>query len=49
MSSKFDLTFKSLDELPTFAGAVASGDFLILWDASQNKFVKVDATRVTFA
>lgn len=49
MSGKFDLTFKSLDELPTFAGAVASGDFLILWDASQNKFVKVDATRVTFA
>lgn len=49
MANGYELTFKSIDELPLFAGAVAAGDFLILWDASQDKFVKVAATRVTFA
>ncbi len=49
MADKYDLTNLSIDELPLYAGAVASGDYLVLWDASAGKFVKVDATRVTFA
>lgn len=49
MADKYDLANLSIDELPLYAGAVASGDYLVLWDASEAKFVKVAATRVTFA
>lgn len=45
MADKYDLANLSIDELPTLAGAsIASGDFIVVYDASQRRFVKVDAT-----
>ena len=45
MADGYDLTVKSIEELPTLAGAsLASGDFVVAWDASAARFVKVDAT-----
>lgn len=47
--SGYELTFKSIDELPLYTGTMTASDYLIVWDASQDKFVKVVANRVTFA
>lgn len=45
MADKYDLTNLSIDELPVLAKAsLASGDYLVAWDASQGRFVKIDAT-----
>ena len=45
MADKYGLAYVNLDELPTLAGAsLASGDFVVAWDASAKEWVKVDAT-----
>lgn len=49
MPDKYALTNLSIDEIPSFSGSPASGDYLLMWDASQGTYVKMDATRVTFA
>lgn len=38
----YDLTYKSIDELSTLS-APASGDFLVIYDASVDDFKKIDA------
>ena len=44
-NDKYALTTLNIDELPTLAGAsLASGDFLVAYDASAGGFVKIDAT-----
>lgn len=44
-NDKYALTNLNIDELPTLAGAsLASGDYIIAWDASAGQFVKIDAT-----
>ena len=44
MSDGYDLSVLSIDELPELAGAsIASGDYLIGWDASASRFVKIPA------
>lgn len=44
-NDKYALTQLSIDELPELAGAsLASGDWLVAWDASAGQFVKIDAT-----
>lgn len=40
----YDLTFKSVSELPTTTTAPASGDFKLIFNASDNKFEKYAAT-----
>lgn len=49
MADKYDLTNLSIDELPLYTGTMTASDFLIVWDDSQGRFVKVVANRVTFA
>lgn len=43
----YDLTTKSIDELVVDSAAAASGDYLVRYDASANKFVKIDATSIS--
>lgn len=43
-NDKYALANLNLDELPTLAGAsIASGDYLIGFDASAGQFVKIPA------
>lgn len=42
-NDKYGLTHLSIDELPTYTGAPASGDFEVMWDVSAQKWVKRDA------
>lgn len=45
MADKYDLAYKNIDELPVLAGgSLASGDYIVAYDASADKFVKIDAT-----
>jgi hypothetical protein len=44
MGDKYDLAYLNIDELEEDTSAAASGDFLVRFDASANKFKKVDAT-----
>lgn len=42
MSDKYALAYENIDELATLA-APASGDFLVIYDASAGEFKKIDA------
>lgn len=45
MADKYDLAYLNVDELPELAGgSLASGDWVIAWDNSAGRFVKIDAT-----
>jgi len=45
MADGYDLTNLEINELPTLAGAsLAAGDFIVAYDASAGRFVKIDAT-----
>lgn len=43
MSDKYALAYQNIDELEVLA-APASGDYLVIYDASAGKFKKIDAT-----
>lgn len=44
-NDKYALSTLSIDELPTLAGgSLASGDYIVAYDASAGQFVKIDAT-----
>ena len=48
MADKYDLAYKNVEELPTLAAAsLASGDWIVAYDASEDRFVKIDATSFT--
>lgn len=44
----YDLTVKSIGELAVYSGAAASGDYITMYDASADKFVKIDPRTQTF-
>lgn len=44
-NDKYGLTTLSIDELPELAGgSLASGDWIVAYDVSAGRFVKVSAT-----
>lgn len=43
MNDEYALAYKKIDELEVLA-APASGDYLVIWDASAGEFKKIDAT-----
>jgi len=43
MNDKYALAYMNINELAELA-APASGDFLVIWDASAGEFKKIDAT-----
>lgn len=45
MSDGYDLAYKKIDELEVLAGgSIASGDYIVVYDASAGVYKKVDAT-----
>ncbi|MGB0496310.1 MAG: hypothetical protein ACPGJI_08130 [Kangiellaceae bacterium] len=44
-NDKYALANLNIDELPVLAGgSLASGDYIVAYDASAGEFVKIDAT-----